>query len=321
MRFLALLPVLCSTAALILSFLCLFAGHKKGFMEEYSLLTLNTSAVGENLISSVTSSAGSSPLSSLWNLIPDSITNGVDSITNGVTNEINEQINAFRERAGIEDFYSAHMLNYCEGQFEPGEKPTATLSQKDISKNVTECSKSRAAYKFNPTQIIENALRKSGINVTLQDLKWPGDLQDGIDALNAAFTAMFVLYVLAIVLIFLTLVASAISFFLSTSSRLVPGVNFLFASLAFLTIALASAVATAVMVKGTDVINEHGKPIGLEAVYGNKFLALTWAATGVMLVALVAWVAEFFIGRRKSGFRGEKVGMYERKGMRTIRWV
>jgi len=292
MRFLAILPILCCTAALILSFLCLFAGHKKGFMEDYSLITLNTSAIGENLIST-SSSSSSSTLSSLLNLIPD-------EITDGVTNEINEQIDKFRERVGIEDFYSAHMLNYCEGQYEPGEKPNATLSEKDISKNVTECSKSRATYKFNPTEIIQNALNKSGVDVTLSDLKWPEDLQDGIDALNTLMAAMFVLYVLAICLIFVTLVAAAISLFLSGSSRLTPCVNFLLATLAFLTIGLASALVTAVMVKGTDVINEHGNTIGLEADRGNKFLALTWAATGLMLVALVAWIVGFFMRPRQT---------------------
>jgi len=297
MRFLALLPVLCCTAALILSFLCLFAGHKKGFMEDYSLMTLNTSAIGQTLIQKP-SSGSSSTLSSLMNLIPD-------SITNGVTNEINEQIDKFRERAGIEDWYSAHVLNYCEGQYEPGETPNATLSEKDISKNVTECSKSKATYKFNPTQIIQDALNKSGIDVTLSDLKWPEDVQNGISALNTLMAAMFVLYVLAICLIFVTLLASALSFFLSGSSRLTPCVNFLLATLAFLAIGLASALVTAVMVKGTDVINKHGNAIGLEANRGSKFMALTWAATGLMFVALVAWIAGFFM-RPKQNVYSEK---------------
>ncbi|EDU51002.1 integral membrane protein [Pyrenophora tritici-repentis] len=305
MRFLAILPVLCCTAALILSFLCLFAGHKKGFMEDYSLITLNTSAVGENIITRPSSS--SSTLQNLWDLIPD-------SITDGVTNEINEQVDKFRERVGIQDFYSAHLLNYCEGQYTPGEKANATLSESDISKNVTECSKSRATYKFNPTQIIQSALDKSGVDVTLSDLNWPEDLQNGIDALNALMAAMFVLYVLAICLIFLTLVASALSFFLATTSRLTPCVNFLLALLAFLAIGLASALVTAVMVKGTDVLNEHGDAVGLEADRGNKFLAITWAATGLMFVAVVAWVVGFCVRpREKRRGYGEKAQMAQHR--------
>ncbi|EMD93873.1 hypothetical protein COCC4DRAFT_31100 [Bipolaris maydis ATCC 48331] len=295
MRFIALLPVLCCTAALILSFLCLFAGHKKGFMEDYSLLTLNTSAIGQNLIDSASNS--DSTLSNIINLIPD-------SITDTVTNEINERIDEFRERAGIEDWYSAHMLNYCEGQYTPAEVANATLKQDDISKNVTECSKNKAMYKFNPTDIIQRALNRSGIDITLQDLQWPEDIQKGIDALNAVMAAMFVLYVIAICLIFLTLVASLVG--ILTSGRLSACLNIGLSLLAFLAIGIASGLVTAVMVKGTDVINEHGNQIGLESYYGGKFLALTWAATGLMLLAVIAWFAALCLGRSERRSRAPR---------------
>jgi hypothetical protein len=287
MRFLAVLPVLCCTAALILSFLCLFAGHKKGFMEDYSLITLNTSAIGQNVVSNAANS--DSTVSDIINLLPD-------SITDSVTNEINERIDQFRERIGVEDWYSAHILNYCEGQYTPSEVANATLKEDDISKNVTECAKSRAMYKFDPTEIIQEALNRTGVDVTLDDLQWPDDIQSGIDALNAAMAAMFVLYVIAICLIFVTLVTSVVG--ILTSGRLSACLNIGLALLAFLAIGLASALVTAVMVKGTDVINDHGKPIGLKAYYGSKFLALTWAATGLMLVALIAWFAALCFGRR-----------------------
>ena len=128
--------------------------------------------------------------------------------------EINEQIDELRERIGVEDWYSAHMLNYCQGQYEPGEVANATLSQSDISKNVTECAKSRATYKFDPTQIIQDALNRTGVDITLQDLQWPDDIQTGIDTLNALMAAMFVLYVIAICLIFITLITSVLGIFI-----------------------------------------------------------------------------------------------------------
>jgi hypothetical protein len=40
MRPTALIPAVCCIAALILSFLCLFAGHKQSFMEDYHLMTV-----------------------------------------------------------------------------------------------------------------------------------------------------------------------------------------------------------------------------------------------------------------------------------------
>jgi general stress protein CsbA len=37
-----LIPVVLSAAALILTFLCLFAGSKKGFMEDYAIVTVSS---------------------------------------------------------------------------------------------------------------------------------------------------------------------------------------------------------------------------------------------------------------------------------------
>lgn len=284
MRPTALIPALCCTAALILSFLCLFAGHKKSFMEDYHLITLNTSAIGETLLNG--NSQSSNPITNLLNDIPDEISSG-----------INDRIGEVAERLGIEDFYSAHMLNYCYGQYTPAEAANATVRESDIHKNVTGCSKSQAMYKFDPTRIIEDALNKTtGTEVTLDDLNWPQDIQNGIRALNALMAAMFVLYVIAICLIFVALLAAL--FAVITSGRLSACLNFVIATLAFLAIGLASALVTAVMVKGTSIINKYGNDVGVVAVYGGKFLALTWAATALMLVALLAWIVEFCIGRR-----------------------
>ncbi|KAH6638176.1 actin cortical patch SUR7/pH-response regulator pali [Boeremia exigua] len=286
MRFTALLPVLCCTVALILSFLCLFAGHKKDFMEDYHLISLNTSMIGETIINETRSTDTSNP-----------ITNLLNSISNTGSEIVNDAIGEVTQRLGIEDFYSAHMLNYCEGQYTPAEAPNATVSESDISKNVTECSKNRAMYKFDPTQIIEDALnRTTGLDVTLDDLNWPEDIDTGIKTLNALMGAMFVLYCIAIALIFVALLAAAAAVLLS--GRLSACVNFLISVLAFLSIGLASALVTAVIVKASNIINDKGNEIGLVAHYGGKFLALTWAATGLMLVVVLTWVVEFCIGRR-----------------------
>jgi hypothetical protein len=43
MRFSALIPAVLSAAALILTFLCLFAGSKQGFMEDYAIVTVSPS--------------------------------------------------------------------------------------------------------------------------------------------------------------------------------------------------------------------------------------------------------------------------------------
>jgi hypothetical protein len=193
------------------------------------------------------------------------------------------------------------MLNYCGGQYTPGEVANATLPLSNIKKNVTSCSASRAAYKFDPTSIIQAALNNStlGRKVTLKNLKWPKDIDNGIKALNALTAAMFVLYIISICLIFVALLATL--FTLVSMDRLSAYVDLMLGTLAFLAIGLASALVTAVMVKATDLVNEYGNGIGVEARYGKKFLALTWVATGLMLVVVGCRMEEFCVERSKRG--------------------
>jgi hypothetical protein len=103
MRLTAFFPVLCCTIALILSFLCLFAGHKKGFMEDYHLLTLNTSRLGEGVVNNVFSSESSSSGGSfLSNIVPNSVSDLGGRLGDKVNGQINDLVGAATERLGIE---------------------------------------------------------------------------------------------------------------------------------------------------------------------------------------------------------------------------
>lgn len=50
LRLYALIPVILMGIATLLAFLCVFAGHKPGFMEDHAVFTLNTSRVGESIL-------------------------------------------------------------------------------------------------------------------------------------------------------------------------------------------------------------------------------------------------------------------------------
>jgi hypothetical protein len=179
----------------------------------------------------------------------------------------------------------------------PGPLPNATLSSDDIKRNVSDCSNITAPFHFKPGEIIEQKLNESGLGITLQDLNWPDDIQRGIDALHILQTTVFVLYCISIGLIFLALLASLPALF--ASGRLAACCSVIATTLAFLAMGIASGLITAVIVKGVEVINQHGAQIGLEAKRGNKFMAITWAATGLVFLALVWWVVETCVGHRK----------------------
>lgn len=211
MRLIALIPLLCALAALILSLLCIFAGSRGGFLEEAHILTvrkerastrvhvhrllldqLNTSEIGRFDIDTSNDSS-SSPLSGLSDAIVETLEDVGGDVANGLA-----------DRLGLPDFYSAHLLTYCEGDYRPnGTAP-------DASKNVTRCSNRTALYSFDPARIIESELPAG---ITLDDLRWPEAVDDGLQTLRRAFRAMFIVYIVGIVSTGLALLTSAVGVF------------------------------------------------------------------------------------------------------------
>lgn len=69
-------------------------------------------------------------------------------------------------------------------------------------------------FHFNPTSTIQSELGKSGFNVTLADIDYPSDIQHGINDLNTALDAVFVLYCIGIAASGLAILGAAAAFFL-----------------------------------------------------------------------------------------------------------
>lgn len=108
---------------------------------------------------------------------------------------------------------------------------------------------------------------------------------------------MFLLYCIGIATAGLALLGSAAGIFVH--GRLGTFINIFLSWLAFLALAIASAIVTAAATKATNIINKHGKAINVNAQRGDSFIAMTWTATAFMLLAGGAWVAECCVGRRK----------------------
>lgn len=213
--------------------------------------------------------------------------------------------NVVTERLGLPDYYTAHVLTYCKGDFRPnGTSP-------DVSKNLTTCSNRTAMLDFDPAKIIESELPAG---ITLADLNWPSSVDTGIDALRAAFKTMFIAFIVGIIATALTLLTSAaglfdarrlpavISFLLALvcrASRYMPVFSLTCCQLSFLALGIASGIATAVAVKATDIINREGARIGVSASRGSKFLAMTWSATALMFLAAIVWMCLLCVRPRR----------------------
>jgi hypothetical protein len=162
---------------------------------------------------------------------------------------------------------------------------------------------------FDPAGTIDSELKLGALHINLTTIQWSQSLTDGIDALNASLDATFILYCIGIAACGLVIIFSVIAFFLPSNynitatnhhyhSRFIGVLAGLLAVIAFLALGIASVITTVFMVKVVNIVTQYGNEIGVYAYKGDKFLAITWVATGVMLLAVVAWAAECCSRRR-----------------------
>jgi hypothetical protein len=161
-------------------------------------MTLNVSQIGQGDVFNTTSEADDNFLDDLFNTAQEAANDLIGDAAEAITDRLN-----------ISDFYSVHIMNYCQGEFEPnGTAPGA-------SKNTTECSKRNALFHFDPAEIIQEHLPG---DITLEDLNWPDEIDDAINAVRAASIAMFVFWCVGIGFAGLNIFASLFTLF--TAGRL-----------------------------------------------------------------------------------------------------
>lgn len=159
MKFTASIPLIFSMVSFVLTMLALFAGSKKGFMEDYHIIVFNTSTLGHNFIESLAdgnSSASStattasatatttsksgilggiggiiSTIEASATAVVGSMESKAASILNDVGNDVADKL---ADELGIEQFYTLHVMDLCEGEY----SPNATSS--NPSYNVTNCT-------------------------------------------------------------------------------------------------------------------------------------------------------------------------------------
>lgn len=212
-----------------------------------------------------------------------------ENLTTKFENLIEDGLGDFAQVLGIHDFYSAHVMNFCEGFYVPASVPNATVAAGSIHKNVTHCSNKTAMYHFDPMKEISQELNEStGGFIDLSTVQFPDDVRDALNALKVAQRAVFVLYCVTIGLIFLGFVGAIMGIFFN--GWMSAFINVAADGLAFVSITVASALITYIANRATRFINKHGDEIGISANRGNKFLALTWATTGLMFIAMIIWM-------------------------------
>ncbi|UNI21846.1 hypothetical protein JDV02_007798 [Purpureocillium takamizusanense] len=297
-RFLVLAPLVLALVSFVLTSLTLFAGQKKGFMEDYAVVRLNTSMVGHNVLNKSDKSKGGDDgvLGSVKGWIDDKKDAAKDKI-NDVTGNVADKLAG---KLGISEWYSLHIMDSCDGSFSPS--PTA----EDVTLTVTNCSSASPAHRLNLTDMLNHGLGVGPLKLNLADIDWPDGVQDKLDVLNDALLGLFVLYALAMGF-------SGLAMFANTAALVLPPqgpppfsyrppvvlANLVLGALGALSCLIGSIVVSVAGRKGVREINDKGARVGLSAERGTKFYVLTWISTGFMMGVAVFWLAQFMALRRK----------------------
>ena len=189
----------------------------------------------------------------------------------------------------IHDFYKIHILNYCEGFYEPG--PVINSTNPSPTQNLTFCAQPAPFSFFNATQVLENELKPG---ISLDQVQWPPEVEDAIAGMEVVQKVMFVLYCIGCGISGLALLEAIIAFLVD--GRLSAICNAVLDVFAFIALAIASSCATAFMYVVTNAVNNFGSQVNVAAYKGTNFLVITWIATLLPLVATIGWCIDCCVG-------------------------
>lgn len=180
------------------------------------------------------------------------------------------------------NFYSIHVMSYCQGtlaKVEPGET--------GVSRNVTECSSRTILFAFNPTDAWPEEITHG------PTLEWPRVISDDFNAFSLTSRSMAVFYIIGVGAIGFALLSRVSSFI--TRKAQTGLFEFGFLVLGALSVSIASIIATVIAFEFVALINAHGDGSDVSAQYGEKFLGMTWASTGLLLVGSLSSFINVFV--------------------------
>jgi len=254
------------------------------------------SGFGHDLLPTTNQSNGEdnkrgNPIGDLTNGAVDKVTQGLNKIDNDIANKLASAI-------GIAEWYSFHLMNFCQGTFEPD----ATASNTKL--NVTKCTNLSTGYRINLTEMIDHELNIGPLALNLADLDWPAGIQRQVNKANKLFLKVLILYCFSMFFSSSYIIISVGDIFLGPIHRIYSLIGTACAVLGTVTLLTGGVITTFAASKGSEVITNVGNEIGVYAYSGRNFIVVSWVSFAMMAIGTIAWTA--VQGQRYAGFR-EKI--------------
>lgn len=154
---------------------------------------------------------------------------------------------------------------------------------------------------LNVSALLDTQLGVGPFSLNLADLGLTEDIQDKLNDVPKIIQAIVAMYIIAAIFIFLSIAGSFGAVALipnSAGNKIVMG-NLGLAGVALFFLLIGNLVTTIGSGQVVEKVTELGDKIGLSAVRGGKFMALSWAAFGLMLLVVLYWCYEFFAEKQR----------------------
>jgi hypothetical protein len=169
-------------------------------------------------------------------------------------------------------------------------------------------------YYFNPVEIFSKELL-AGQNVTI-----PQSIEDNLNRVRTASRWMFALYLVAAILLFITLLVGLTALCTLFGSVITTVVAFL----AGLFITVATLLAQIMFIIYRNVINNTVTQLNVSANLGTTMFAFSWTAVVCSLIAFIGFLFGICCGtgdrqgRYRRGWRSEKY--YDGPAVEPVRY-
>ena len=246
--------------------------------------------------------------------VQDAASKAEDTLKNATGRIVSTLINETIEGFHIHDFYIAHLLTYCEGNY--------TAKGKE---NITFCSnhKPNNKYNFNTTG---NATITKGDNnplAFLESLHLPDPIEYGLKALTLLAKIISAFYIVGTITVFITLVSSALTIPLyfappnpfgkgGGKRTLLRWLSLASSSCAFFTLLLASTMVHFLIKKLCEMFIEH-PGLGVAAYPGKTFQGCSWASVFLVGIAMTLALMDVGMGLMTRSARNKMKGQVEKR--------
>lgn len=155
---------------------------------------------------------------------------------------------------------------------------------------------------LNITALLDKQLGVGPFQLNLADLGLTNDIQDKLDDVPKIIQAIVAMYIIGAIFVLLSLFGScgAIALIPAAAGRTIVMGNLGLAGVAVFFLLIGNLITTIGSGVVVDKVTDLGDDIGLSAVRGGKFMALSWGAFVLMLLTVFYWVYEFFAEKQRA---------------------